>query len=71
MRHDTKKISINDNIRLIKMSNALVNQPTMAGLFESKGDCCVVIDVDLQDPPELKSSYIKLSEGFDVVYKRI
>ena len=67
-----KEISINDNIRLIKMSRRF-GQPaaTMAGLFESKGDCCVVIDVDLQDPPELiEQLYKKFSEGFDVVYAR-
>ena len=66
------KISKNNCIRLIKMSRRF-GQPaaTMAGLFESKGKSCVVIDVDLQDPPELiENLYKKLNTGFDVVYAR-
>ncbi len=45
----------------------------MSGLRISRGDCCVLLDGDLQDPPEVISQmfphYLK---GFDVVYgKRI
>nr|WP_240987409.1 glycosyltransferase family 2 protein [Cupriavidus taiwanensis] len=40
-----------------------------AGLDVSRGDAVVVIDADLQDPPELIPSLIeKWREGFDVVY---
>lgn len=40
-----------------------------AGLDVSRGDAVVVIDADLQDPPELIPSLIeKWYEGFDVVY---
>jgi polyisoprenyl-phosphate glycosyltransferase len=40
----------------------------MAGLHHCIGKTCVVIDVDLQDPPELIIElYRKLQEGFDVV----
>jgi dolichol-phosphate mannosyltransferase len=60
----------NRNIKLIKMSRRF-GQPaaTMAGLAYSSGKRVVVIDVDLQDPPEviLELSY-KMDEGFDVVY---
>ena len=44
-----------------------------AGLNNCKGDVVVVIDGDLQDPPELiPSLYKKYKEGYDVVYaKRI
>ena len=42
---------------------------TMAGLRMSSGDACVVIDCDLQDPPELIAEMIeRWREGFDVVY---
>lgn len=40
-----------------------------AGLDAAKGDATVVIDADLQDPPELISELIKQwQEGYDVVY---
>ena len=40
-----------------------------AGLDHVRGDAAIVIDADLQDPPELISSLIaKWHEGFDVVY---
>jgi polyisoprenyl-phosphate glycosyltransferase len=40
-----------------------------AGLDYASGDAVVVIDVDLQDPPELIKEFIaKWEEGFDVVY---
>ncbi len=40
----------------------------LAGLAESAGDAVVVMDCDLQDPPEdIPLLYAKLQEGFDVV----
>ena len=44
-----------------------------AGLDHANGDIVVIIDADLQDPPELISEFIKQWEdGYDVVYgKRI
>lgn len=40
-----------------------------AGLDYAKGDAVVIIDADLQDPPELISEFIThWEEGFDVVY---
>lgn len=48
-----------------------VGQPmaTIAGLNYSSGDAVVVIDCDLQDPPELIIEMTKKwQEGFDVVY---
>jgi len=42
-----------------------------AGLHKSIGDCTVIIDTDLQDPPELIADlYKKYREGFEVVYAR-
>jgi polyisoprenyl-phosphate glycosyltransferase len=44
---------------------------TMAGILNCRGDWCVVIDVDLQDPPEvIESLWRKAKEGFDVVTAR-
>lgn len=40
-----------------------------AGLDHALGDAVVVIDVDLQDPPELIKAFIaKWEDGYDVVY---
>ncbi|MFD0880098.1 glycosyltransferase family 2 protein [Variovorax dokdonensis] len=40
-----------------------------AGLDHAAGDAIVVIDVDLQDPPELVKQFVeKWREGYDVVY---
>ena len=60
----------NRNIKLLKMSRRF-GQPacTLAGIYYSTGDACVVIDVDLQDPPELiKEMVKKWNEGYHVVY---
>jgi len=62
--------SRDSRIKLIKFSRRF-GQPfaTLAGLEYSAGDSVVVIDVDLQDPPELIVQMIgKWREGFDVVY---
>ncbi len=43
----------------------------LAGLEEAKGDLVTVMDVDLQDPPELLPlMYAKILEGYDVVGTR-
>jgi glycosyltransferase involved in cell wall biosynthesis len=57
-------------IKLLKFSRRF-GQPmaTLAGLQYSTGAVVVVMDVDLQDPPELIQEMIaKWREGFDVVY---
>jgi dolichol-phosphate mannosyltransferase len=44
---------------------------TMAGILNCRGQTCVVIDVDLQDPPELiLAMHKKLAEGYQVVTAR-
>ena len=56
-------------IKLLKFSRR-VGQPmaTIAGLEYSTGDAVIVMDVDLQDPPELVHEMVaKWREGFDVV----
>lgn len=67
-----QEINRNPNIKLVVFSRRF-GQPaaTMAGILMSKGESCVVIDVDLQDPPELiEDMYRKLQEGYDVVYAK-
>ena len=62
-------IKKNNNIKLLVMSRRF-GQPaaTQAGIQNCKGDYCVVIDVDLQDPPELIEEMSKQAlSGFDVV----
>ena len=61
---------IDPRIKLLKFSRRF-GQPfaTLAGLQYSSGGAIVVIDVDLQDPPELITQMIeKWKEGYDVVY---
>jgi glycosyltransferase involved in cell wall biosynthesis len=61
---------VNPSIKLVKLSRRF-GQPaaTIAGLAHSRGTRVVVIDVDLQDPPEvILELNSKMDEGFDVVY---
>jgi polyisoprenyl-phosphate glycosyltransferase len=65
-----RHIQRNPMIGLIVFSRRF-GQPaaTMAGILTCKGKTCVVIDVDLQDPPELiLDLHGKLAEGNEVVY---
>jgi len=40
-----------------------------AGIFYAKGDCVIILDADLQDPPEELHKFLaKWREGYDVVY---
>lgn len=67
-----KEIDRNPQIKLVVFSRRF-GQPaaTMAGILMCKGETCVVIDVDLQDPPELIGEmYQKVSEGYEVVYAK-
>ena len=56
-------------IKLLKFSRRF-GQPmsSLAGLEYSRGDAVIVMDVDLQDPPELLTAMVaKWREGYDVV----
>lgn len=67
-----EEINRNPNIKLMVFSRRF-GQPaaTMAGIFSCSGENCVVIDVDLQDQPELiEQMYVKLNEGYEVVYAK-
>jgi dolichol-phosphate mannosyltransferase len=59
----------NARLKLLSFSRR-VGQPmaTLAGLQYSRGDAVIVMDVDLQDPPELVREMVaKWREGYDVV----
>ncbi len=65
-------ITHNKNIGLLRFSRRF-GQPaaTMAGILNCRGRWCVVIDVDLQDPPEMiETLWRKAQEGYDVVTAR-
>lgn len=66
------EIQRNTNIKLIVFSRRFGQPPaTMAGILHCKGNYCLVIDVDLQDPPELiETMYQKAQEGYEVVYAK-
>ena len=66
-----KKIAESDNhIRLVDFSRNFGHQPAItAGMDYAKGDAVVIIDADLQDPPEVILQMIdKWKEGYEVVY---
>ena len=63
-----------ENIKLINFSRNFGHQAAItAGMDLSLGDAIIVIDADLQDPPEVMLKMIeKWKEGYEVVYgKRI
>ncbi|MDA0182387.1 glycosyltransferase family 2 protein [Solirubrobacter phytolaccae] len=61
---------LDSRVKMLRFSRRF-GQPaaTIAGLEAATGDAAVVIDCDLQDPPEVIVDMIaKWREGFDVVY---
>lgn len=56
--------------KVIKLSRNFGHQLALTcGLEQAKGDVIVILDADLQDPPELIPDMIELwKNGFDVVY---
>ena len=68
----TKNLKLDKKIKLIVLSRRF-GQPsaTMAGIHNCNGERCVVIDCDLQDPPELiLEMNKKMDEGYDVVFAK-
>ena len=67
-----EEIKKNKNIKLLVFSRRF-GQPaaTIAGIVNCKGSYCVIIDADLQDPPEvIEKLYKKIVSGFEVVYAK-
>ncbi|HEX6943390.1 MAG TPA: glycosyltransferase family 2 protein [Gemmatimonadaceae bacterium] len=58
------------HIRVLKFSRNFGHQIAItAGIDDARGDCVVVIDSDLQDPPEVIPAMVEQwRKGFDVVY---
>ncbi|MCR5255677.1 MAG: glycosyltransferase family 2 protein [Acetatifactor sp.] len=64
--------SNDDRVRLISFSRNFGKEAAMfAGLEKSKGDYVVIMDCDLQDPPELLAEMFKyIDDGYDSVATR-
>ncbi len=58
------------HLRLLRLSRNFGHQAALsAGLDAARGDAVVLMDADLQDPPEVIPELVaKWREGFDVVY---
>lgn len=65
-----KAVAENNNIKLVEFSRNFGHQLAItAGLEYTKGDAVVVMDADLQDPPEVIPQMIeKWHEGYEIVY---
>lgn len=58
------------HVRVVKLSRNFGHQPAIsAGIKVAKGDAIIIMDGDLQDPPEELYRFLdKWREGYDVVY---
>lgn len=68
-----KKLAAKDShVKFINFSRNFGHQVAVsAGLDNVSADACVLIDADLQDPPELiEQLYNKYKEGYEVVYAK-
>ena len=65
-----KIISRDKNVKLINLSRNFGHQIAIScGIDHAQGDAAIIIDADLQDPPEVIPAMLKKwQEGFDVVY---
>jgi polyisoprenyl-phosphate glycosyltransferase len=66
-----KEIGAKDShVRILNFSRNFGHQVAVtAGIQNATGDAVVLIDADLQDPPELIKEFVrKWQEGYDVVY---
>jgi len=66
----TRIAATDPHVRIVRFSRNFGHQVAItAGLDYSAGDAVVIIDADLQDPPEVISEFLeKWREGYDVVY---
>lgn len=69
-----KQMKTNLEVQIIQLSRNFGHQAAvMAGIFIANGDAVVIMDADLQDPPELIAVFVdEWKNGYEVVYgKRI
>ena len=61
---------VDERIRVVRFSRNFGHQMAItAGLEHAAGDAVVIIDADLQDPPEVILEFVeKWMEGYEVVY---
>lgn len=69
----TELASEQPNVRAIRFSrNVGANRAIWFGLRHARGDAAILIQADLQDPPEVIPAFIDgWEEGYDVVYGQI
>ena len=62
--------AVDPHLRVVSLSRNFGHQiAATAGLDAARGDAVVLMDGDLQDPPELIDAFLaKFREGYDVVY---
>jgi len=62
--------ALDKRIRVVRFSRNFGHQMAItAGLEHASGDAVVIIDADLQDPPEVIADFVaKWMDGFEVVY---
>jgi len=62
--------AINPNWLSLKFTRNFGHQNAIAsGLYFSRGECAIILDADLQDPPEIIIDFInKWQSGYDIVY---
>lgn len=64
------KSKIDKNLKVIEFSRNFGLQAALSAcLYHSRGDACIILDGDLQDPPELIPQMLEMwQNGADVVY---
>lgn len=68
-----ERIAVNDrNVKVLSFSRNFGHQVAVtAGIDKARGNAIIIIDADLQDPPELITEMLKLWEqGYEVVYAK-
>lgn len=68
----TALIQLDPGVRVVRLSRNFGKEAAMsAGLAHARGEAVIMLDADLQDPPELIPEMVKAwQEGFDVVSMR-
>jgi dolichol-phosphate mannosyltransferase len=64
------QVALDERIKVITLTRNFGHQVAVsAGLARASGEAAIVIDADLQDPPELFDDFLsKWEQGYDVVY---